>query len=324
MTFLSPNRLWFLLVVALFAVAYLLVQNRRKSYAARLASAEMFDSVMPSRPGWRRHATAVMFLASMGILTTGFAQPARQVTVPRERATIIIAIDTSLSMEADDVDPTRLIGAQEAAHTFVDELPPKLNLGVVGFAGSASVLVSPTQERLGAHLAIDGLKLAESTAIGEAIFTSLDAIRNSPIVGEDGEPAPAAIVVLSDGETTAGRSDASAISAAQLAGIPISTIAFGTRDGVIIYDDPTTPQVEQLRVEVPVGEDNLRKIAEQTGGAFFQAASIVELEEVYNNIGSDIGSELVDREITDWFLGLGLLALMASAIASLTWFQRLP
>lgn len=324
MTFLSPNRLWFLLIVALFAVAYLLVQNRRKSYAARLASAEMFDSVMPSRPGWRRHATAVMFLASMGILTTGFAQPARQVTVPRERATIIIAIDTSLSMEADDVDPTRLIGAQEAAHTFVDELPPKLNLGVVGFAGSASVLVSPTQERLGAHLAIDGLKLAESTAIGEAIFTSLDAIRNSPIVGEDGEPAPAAIVVLSDGETTAGRSDASAISAAQLAGIPISTIAFGTRDGVIIYDDPTTPQVEQLRVEVPVGEDNLRKIAEQTGGAFFQAASIVELEEVYNNIGSDIGSELVDREITDWFLGLGLLALMASAIASLTWFQRLP
>jgi Ca-activated chloride channel family protein len=324
MTFLSPNRLWFLLVVALFAVAYLLMQNRRKSYAARLASAEMFDSVMPSRPGWRRHGTAVMFLTSMGILTTGFAQPARQVTVPRERATIIIAIDTSLSMEANDVDPTRLIGAQEAAHTFVDELPPKLNLGVVGFAGSASVLVPPTQERLGAHLAIDGLKLAESTAIGEAIFTSLDAIRNSPIVGEDGEPAPAAIVVLSDGETTAGRSDASAISAAQLAGIPISTIAFGTRDGVIIYDDPTTPQVEQLRVEVPVGEDNLRKIAEQTGGAFFQAASIVELEEVYNNIGSDIGSELVDREITDWFLGLGLVVLMASAIASLTWFQRLP
>ena len=324
MTFLSPNRLWFLLAVALFAGAYLLLQNRRKSYAARLASVEMFDSVMPSRPGWRRHATAFMFLASMGILTTGFAQPARQVTVPRERATIIIAIDTSLSMEADDVDPTRLIGAQEAAHTFVDELPPKLNLGVVGFAGSASVLVPPTQERLGAHLAIDGLKLAESTAIGEAIFTSLDAIRNSPMVGEDGEPAPAAIVVLSDGETTAGRSDSSAISAAQLAGIPVSTIAFGTSQGVIIYDDPTTPQVEQLRVEVPVGEDNLRKIADQTGGAFFQAASIVELEEVYNNIGSDIGSETVDREITDWFVGLGLLALMASAIASLTWFQRLP
>lgn len=324
MTFLSPNRLWFLLLVGLLVGAYLLVQNRRKSYAARLASAEMFDSVMPSRPGWRRHATAFMFLASMGILTTGFAQPARQVTVPRERATIIIAIDTSLSMEADDVDPNRLIGAQEAAHTFVDELPPKLNLGVVGFAGSAAVLVPPTQERLGAHLAIDGLKLAESTAIGEAIFTSLDAIRNSPIVGDDGEPAPAAIVVLSDGETTAGRSDASAISAAQLAGIPVSTIAFGTRDGVIIYDDPTTPQVEQMRVEVPVGEDNLRKIADQTGGAFFQAASIVELEEVYTNIGSDIGSEVVDREITDWFVGFGLLALLASAVASLTWFQRLP
>jgi Ca-activated chloride channel family protein len=324
MTFLSPNRLWLLLLVAVFVAAYLAMQGRRKSYAARLASVEMFDSVMPSRPGWRRHATAVMFLAAMGILTTGFAQPARQVTVPRERATVIIAIDTSLSMEANDVDPTRLIGAQEAAHTFVDELPPKLNLGVVGFAGSASVLVPPTQERLGAHLAIDNLQLAESTAIGEAVFTSLDAIRNSPIIGDDGEPAPAAIVVLSDGETTAGRSDESAISAAQLAGIPVSTIAFGTRNGTIIYDDPTTPQVEQLEVRVPVGEDNLRKIADQTGGAFFQAASIVELEEVYNNIGSAIGSETVDREITDWFLGIGLLALMASAIASLAWFQRLP
>lgn len=324
MTFLSPSRLWLLALVVVLAAAYVAMQSRRKSYAARLASAEMFDSVMPSRPGWRRHATALMFLTAMTVLTTGFAQPAREVRVPRERATIIVAIDVSLSMAAADVDPNRLQAAQEAAHTFIDELPATLNLGIVSFAGNASVLVPPSQERLGAHQAIDNLELAESTAIGEAIFTSLDAIRNSPIQGEDGEPAPAAIVVLSDGETTAGRSDESAASAAAVAGVPVSTIAFGTKSGTIIYDDPLTPQVEQMVVEVPVGEDNLRDIADATGGSFFQAATITELKAVYNDVGSAIGTEVVDREITDWFVGVGLIALLASAVASLTWFQRLP
>ena len=140
---------------------------------------------------------ATIFLLALATLVTAMAQPARQVRVPRERATVIVAIDVSLSMQATDVDPDRLQAAQAAANRFIEELPPTLNVGVVSFAGTATVLVSPTQDRLPAYTAIDNLRLAESTAIGEAIFTSLDALLNAP-PDATGELPPARIVLLSD------------------------------------------------------------------------------------------------------------------------------
>ncbi len=323
MNFLSPERLWLLVVVLLLVAGYIVLQSRRRTYAARLASADLLDSVIPRRPGWRRHVTAAVFLVSLTTLTAGFARPTREVEVPRERATVIVAIDVSLSMEAADVDPNRLEAAQIAANRFIDELPPTLNVGIVGFAGTASVLVPPTTDRVLAHRAIDNLTLAESTAIGEAIFTSLDALRNAP-PDETGEPPPARIVLLSDGETTLGRSDESAAAAAVEAGIPVSTIAFGTANGTIVYDDPTTQFVEQDVIPVPVCDDNLKDIAEATNGAFFSASSLDELDAVYADIGSAIGFETIDREITDWFVGAGLLVLLLSSGLSLLWFQRLP
>ena len=323
MTLLSAWRLWFLLLVVALAILYVLLQRRRATYALRFSATELFDSVAPSRPGFRRYVPPVVFLLSMAILVTAFAQPARQERVPRERATVIVAIDVSLSMQAPDVDPTRLEAAQAAAERFIDELPPTLNVGVVSFAGTAAVLVTPTQDRLPAQTAIGNLTLAESTAIGEAIFTSLDALKNAP-ADESGEPPPARIVLLSDGETTVGRADSEAIEAARLAEVPVSTIAFGTPEGVIICDDPRTSQVETDPIPVPVGEENLRGIADATGGAFFTASTLEELEEVYNDIGSAVGYELVDREITDWFVGAGLVLLMVSAALSLLWFQRIP
>ncbi len=322
MNFLNPTRLWLLLVLAGLLLAYLVMQRRRQVYAARLASAELFDSVMPRRSGWRRHLAAFLSLLSLAIFITGFARPARPVEVPRERATVIVAIDVSLSMEAEDVDPNRLVAAKLAASRFIDELPPTLNVGIVGFAGTASVLVPPTTDRNLARRAIENLRLDESTAIGEAIFTSLDALLNVPADGSGSLP-PARIVLLSDGETTVGREDTEAIAAAQQAQIPVSTIAFGTRGGTILYDDPTTEAVEQDVIPVPVGDDNLRFIAEQTGGSFFSAASLDELEAVYADIGSAIGFETIDREITDWFVGAGLIALIGSMILSVFWFHRL-
>lgn len=323
MTFLSAWRLWFLVVVGLLAVLYLVVQRRRSVYALRFSSSDLLDVVAPKRPGFRRHVPAVLFLGSLTVLVLAFGQPAREVRVPVERATVVIAIDVSLSMQADDVEPNRLEAAQEAASRFIDELPPSLNVGVVSFAGTASVLVTPTRDRRPVVTAIDNLALAESTAIGEAIFTSLDALVNAP-PDEAGEPPPARIVLLSDGETTVGRPDAAAVRAAQDAAVPVSTIAFGTPGGTIVYDDPRTPFVEADRIPVPVGEDNLRGIADATGGAFFTAASLEELEAVYSDIGSAVGFDFVDREITDWFVGLGLLLLAATAASSLAWFQRLP
>jgi Ca-activated chloride channel homolog len=299
------------------------MQRQRSAYTLRFTSPELLDSVAPRRPGLRRHLPAVVFLLSLATLVTGFAQPARQVKVPRERATVIIAIDVSLSMEAADVEPNRFEAAKAAADRFIAELPPKLNVGVVSFAGTAAVLVTPTQDRLAARNAVQNLKLAESTAIGEAIFTSLDALANAP-ADETGTAPPGRIVLLSDGETTVGRPDGEAVAAAQEAEIPVSTIAFGTQDGYIIYDDPATTEVESTPFRVPVGEDSLRSIADDTGGTFFTAASLEELEAVYADIGSAVGFEEVNREITDWFVAAALLLLAISAGFSLFWFHRLP
>lgn len=322
MSFLQPERLWVLVVVVLLVALYGFMQTRRKVYAARLASADLLDSVVPRRSGWRRHAASSVILAALVVLSVGFAQPTRVVRVPRERATVIVAIDVSLSMEAADVAPDRLQAAQEAATTFIAGLPPTLNVGIVGFAGTASVLLPPTTDRATAARVIANLQLAESTAIGEAIFTSLDALLSVP-PDENGDRAPARIVLLSDGVTTVGRPDELAIQAAQQAQIPVSTIAFGTEDGFIVYDNPETEAVEAETIPVPVGGESLRQIADGTGGAFFTAESVDELDSVYENIGSAIGFEDAEREITDWFIGIGLGLLVAASFLSLLWFQRL-
>ncbi len=322
MSFLAPERLWLLAGVGLLAVGYLFVQRRRKIYAARLASADLFDSVVPKRPRWRRHVTAALLLATLSTLIVGFAKPTRVASVPRERATVIVAIDVSLSMQAADVDPDRLAAAQQAAKTFVAGLPPTLNVGIVSFAGTASVLLSPTTDRVAATRVIDNLRLAESTAIGEAIFTSLDALASVP-PDEDGESAPARIVLLSDGVTTIGRPDRVAAQAAVESEVPVSTIAFGTAEGFILYDDPETERVESDIIQVPVGGESLEQIAQLTGGTFFSAASVDELASVYENIGSAIGFEDVEREIGEWFVGGAIALLALSGALSMLWFQRL-
>lgn len=323
MTFLSGWRLWFLIGVAALAVLYVVLQRRRASYALRFTSPELLDLVAPSRPGFRRHVPAAVFLVSLATLVTGFAQPARVMKVPRERATVIVAIDVSLSMEAADVSPNRLEAAKAAADSFIEQLPPKLNVGVVSFAGTANVLVTPTQDHFAARTAVQNLQLSESTAIGEAIFTSLNALANAP-ADETGTQPPARIVLLSDGETTVGRPDSEAVDAAKTAGVPVSTIAFGTKSGYIVYDDPRTPDVERDPVPVPVGDENLRAIADATGGSYFEASSLEELEAVYTDIGSAVGFEEVNREITDWFVAGTLVLLLAASGFSLLWFHRLP
>ncbi len=323
MSFLSPDRLWLLVAVAALAAGYILLQRQRKTYAARLASAHMLDGVLPNRPGWRRHGVTAVFLAALISLVTAFAQPATEREVPRERATVIVAIDVSLSMAAADVDPSRIIAAQAAANRFVDELPPTLNVGIVSFAGQASVLVPPTTDRAAAHRAIDRLQLAESTAIGEAIFTSLDALAAAPGADESGDIPPARIVLLSDGETTVGRPDVEAVDQAVADGVQVSTIAFGTTEGTIVFDDPTTPEVEQQVFNVPVRHDNLQAIADATGGSFFAAENLSELEAVYEDIGSAIGYETELGEVTEWFVGGGLVLLLVSSVLSAWWFQRL-
>ncbi|HZI97599.1 MAG TPA: VWA domain-containing protein [Actinomycetales bacterium] len=315
--FLAPERLWLLLGLPVLAAFYLWRQRRRRSYALRFTSVALLGQVAPRRPAWRRHVAALGLLLSLALLVLAFARPAGEVEVPRERATIIVTIDVSLSMEAEDVEPNRLRAAQTAATDFVATLPPRLNVGLVAFAGTAQVLVPPTTDRALVGRAIDDLELREYTAVGEAIFTSLAAIEAVP---EDpsapDEPVPARVVLLSDGETTVGRPNADGIDAARAAGVPIYTIAFGTLQGTVELGGIDQP--------VPVEVEDLRRISERTGGVAYRAETAGELEDVYDDIGSSVGFELRQQEVTDRWVGAALVALLLSAFGSLAWFGRLP
>jgi Ca-activated chloride channel family protein len=285
----------------------------------RFTNIALLEAVAPKRPGWRRHATAAVFLVALTALVVAFARPTHDEKVPRERATVVVAIDTSLSMIATDVSPSRIEAVKTAAKAFVDQLPKKINVALVSFDGNARLDVSPTTDRAKVKTAVDRLQPREGTAIGEAIFTALDAIRQQAVADDSAvNTVPARIVLMSDGKTTVGRPNELAVAAAQKAKVPVSTIAFGTDHGEI-----TVPQ-EPFPVPVPVDRSALRDIATATGGSFFSATSASELQKVYANIGSSIGFDVRQAEITSWFVGAALLALMATAGMSLAWFNRLP
>jgi Ca-activated chloride channel family protein len=318
-TFLSPGWLWLLIAVAALLALYLVLQLRRRAYAVRFANLELLGKLAPKRPGWRRHLAFAALLLALVSLTTAMAKPTKDTKVPRDRATVMMAIDVSLSMRAEDVSPNRLEAAQAAAKEFVSLLPPRINLGLVTFSGTATVAVTPTTDRASVLRAIDNLELAERTAIGEAIFSCLDAIKTFQAQLQGTDPsegnAPARVVLMSDGSNTWGRSPEQAVGAAKQAAIPVSTIAFGTDTGYI--------DLEGQRVVVPVDHEKLREIADGTGGSYYAAASAEELSNVYRDLGSQIGYTTERREITTWFVGIGLLFAFAAAGVSLAWSNRL-
>ncbi|MBL7256758.1 26S proteasome regulatory subunit RPN10 [Paractinoplanes lichenicola] len=313
--FLEPWWLLAVLPVLAFAGLYTWRQFRKRQYAMRFTNVDLLRTLAPKGLGWRRHVSAAAFILSLLTLGTALARPSVDKEEPLERATVMLAIDVSLSMEADDVAPNRIEAAQEAAKAFVNELPPTYNLGLVSFAKAANVLVPPTKDRSQVNSAIDGLTLAEATATGEAVFTSLDAIRSVPADGADGAP-PARIVLLSDGYRTSGRSVEDAATAASQANVPVSTIAFGTDTGVV--------DIRGALQRVPVDRLSLQQLAENTKGYFYEAASVSELKQVYEDMGSSIGHRVEPREVTQWYAGLALLLGLVAAGLSLLWTSRLP
>jgi Ca-activated chloride channel family protein len=312
-SFLAPDRLWLLLIPAMAIVAYLVMLRRKQRYALRYTDLALLDKVAPDRPGWRRHLPVFLFLLAVSALVFSLARPVTAVQVPREQATVVVAVDVSFSMEADDVAPTRIEAAQEAALNFVDLAPEELRIGIVGFAGVALPAVAPTTDRDTVRTAIERLTLAEGTAVGEAIVASVELIAQE--AAED-EEVPAAIVLLSDGTTTMGRPPEEAALAAADAEIPVSTISFGTDEGSIVFQGEVVP--------VPPDEAALRQVADTTGGRFFAAASSQELQQILDDVGSEVGFETEDRELWEWFLLTGVIILALAGAASLIWFSRLP
>jgi Ca-activated chloride channel homolog len=315
MTFHHPERLWLLAAIPALTATYLLTQRRRRTTALHFTNLALLTQLAPRHPGWRRHISAALFLTMTTLLIAGFAGPTATVASPRDRAVIMVAVDVSLSMQATDVTPTRIDAAKAEARKFLSQLPARFNVGLVRFAGSADVIAAPTTDRDTTIAALNQLQLDKRTAIGEAVYTCLHAIRSFDAKAAT-DPPPAHIVLMSDGDNTTGRTVADAIDAARTAHVPVSTIAFGTPYGTVTIDGETTP--------VEVNKQTLRTLAEGTGGTAYEAQTAGQLSDVYTHIGSSLGWKTARHDITDRYTGIALVLALAAAAASLTWTSRLP
>ncbi|MBO0840989.1 MAG: VWA domain-containing protein, partial [Sciscionella sp.] len=295
----------------------------RRRRTMRFTNLALLEKVAPTRQRWWWHAPAALIAVALIMLTIALAGPTAEQKVPRNRATVMLVIDVSLSMKATDVQPTRLQAAQTAAKQFSDGLTPGINLGLESFAGSTVTLVSPTTDRQAVDHGIDNLKLQESTATGEAIFSALQTVSTfaQTVAGGDGPP-PARIVLMSDGKQTVPRDlddprgGYTAAKEAKKEGIPVSTISFGTEDASIDIDGTAEP--------VPVDDESLSEIAKLSGGDFYKAATADQLKQVYATLGQQIGYETKEADASKPWLILGTLIALAGAGAALAINQRLP
>jgi Ca-activated chloride channel family protein len=321
-SFEEPARLALIVAPIALAIAYFVVQRRRRKYTVRFTSVDLLASVAPRRPGWQRHISAALMLLAVIALVFGMAKPSRAEKVPKQRGTILLAIDTSGSMAATDVAPNRLAAAETAARNFVTGLPSGLKVGLISFDSQARLLVSPTSDHAPVLAAINTLSIGGATATAAAINQSLAAISALPPAA-DGSKAPAAVVLMSDGSPTVGEgtqspedSVAAETSAAKKADVKVNTIAFGTADGTIERAGETIP--------VPADKDAMAKIASATGGKSFSATTGNQLNSVYEQIRKSVGYDTVHHDITIWFLALGLVLALLTAAAGLFWMQRIP
>jgi Ca-activated chloride channel family protein len=348
MTFAAPAFLLALLLVPLAIAAYVLIQRRRARYAVRFTNVDLLANLAPKQPGWRRHVPPILYLAAIAALGLALARPSMAVPVPRDEATVVLAMDVSGSMTATDVSPTRLDAAKKAASDFVSQLPARFQVGLVAFSTDARLVLAPTTDRTALLSAINGLNANGGTALGDAIALSLDAAKLATGTGTGSNatpkastsPAPSATpspsgtpaattatplvatVLLSDGANSTGTLDPlDAASQAAADGVPIYTIALGTADGVVTVRDE---QGQLRRVNVPPDTETLAAIAETTGGRSFEAPTAQDLAAIYDNLGSRVGFTLEQQEVTQWFAAAALVLVLIGGGLAAAWFNRFP
>lgn len=318
MSFLEPQRLWFLLLVPALVALYVGLQYRKSHYAVRFTNMALLDTVAPRRVNWRQHVAVLLALLTLGFAIVLFARPTDIVKVPRQTGvTVVLTMDVSLSMESADVTPDRITAAQQTAKEFLTQLPPAFKVSVVSFARYAEVVVPPTVDRVKVNQAIDDLQLSEYTATGEGIFSALDVVKQS--LGTTDTPSgklPAMIVLISDGARTVGRSQVSAANAAKDQGVPVYTVALGTESGTITNQGET--------VAVPVEIDQLQQIADISGGKAYVAESPDDLLNAYEDVDGRLVYSYERQDATSEYMGYLVLLSLISTAAGLFVASRWP
>jgi Ca-activated chloride channel family protein len=339
-----PGFLWALALLPAAMLAYLLGQRRRTRYAVRFTNLDLLANVVPRSPGWRRHLPPALYLLALTGLLLSLARPQAVTLVPKEQATVMLVMDTSGSMNATDVAPSRLVAAEQAAALFVGELPSKFRVGVVAFSGTAQTIARPTTDRSAVEDALASLHAEGPTAMGDAIERALEARQppqpqGTPTTTAGSGPAaqspppttipdlskqpPTVILLLSDGSNTQGRTQPlEAARHARQLNVPVFTISLGTDTGMVDVPDESTGQLR--RIPVPPDKFTLRRVAEATGGRFFAAPSSKDLKGIYHDLGSKIGFVRQKQEVTVVFAAASLLFLVAGAGLALLWFSRFP
>jgi Ca-activated chloride channel homolog len=320
MSFATPLVLWGLLLIPLGLVAYWLVQRRRIKYAARFTNLDLLANVVDATPGRRRHVPAMLALAALAALIVAMARPQAVVAVPRDDATVVLTMDGSASMNATDVPPTRLEAAKAAASKFLDSLPERFRVGLVSFSNATRVLEEPTDDREAVRTSLESIQGEVGTAIGDAIRDSI-ALAPRDEKGDRSDKHLFAVLLLSDGANSAGVNPLDVLDEAKEAGVPIYTIALGTDAGTVQIPNEYG---EMQTVSVPPDPETLRRIAEETGGRFFEAPTEADLKAVYEEIGSQVSYEDEERELTAAFAGAGAVFLLIGASLSALWFGRIP
>jgi len=339
MTFLWPEMLWALLALPMLVAAYIMILQRKKKLAVRYANLAMVREAMGASQRIRRHIPPAFFLLALAAMLLALARPQTTITLPTQHETVILAMDISGSMRATDVEPNRLVAAQNAAKQFVSEQPENVRVGVVAFAGTATVAQAPTRNREDVIAAIDRFQLQRATAIGSAIIVSLATI--FPEAGIDvgammygserkadksdkpavkplppGSYASAVIILLTDGQRTTGPDSIQAAKMAAERGVRIYTVGVGTPEGKIIG-------FEGWSMRVRLDEETLKAVADITRGEYFYAGNAVDLKKVYQALNAKLVMERKKTEVTALFSGLAALLAVISAALSLAWFHRI-
>ena len=318
MTFTWPIALLGLVLLPLLVLAYVWSERRRRASQAQFGNPALLTNLVDRRPGRLRHLPLVVLLLGLAAMIVGVARPHATVNVPREEATVVLAIDTSRSMKATDVEPTRLEAAREAALEFVAEVPEKFRVGVVSFSTRAAVAVPPTDDRALVEEALALLTPGEGTAIGDAVALSLEIAQ--PVVEEGEEPPPRSILLISDGTQDGGRvQPREAIQQAQEQGVPVHAILLGTPAGVV---EETLPGGFRRVIQVPPSPETLEQLAAGTGGELFTALDTEALSRVYEDLGSRLGTREAPREITDVFAAGAAVLLLVGGTLSTFLFRR--